>query len=63
MCLHFYQLEGSLNSHIIQTWYGKNWPLVMLAVMHSREMDCNTAKCYGSERIRTHVFRVTYPMP
>ena len=32
-----------------------------LHVLHSREMDCNTAKCYGRDAISTPVPRVTYP--
>ena len=27
------------------------------------KMDCNTAKCYGSDKIRTADPRVTNPMP
>ena len=26
-------------------------------------MDCNTAKCYGSDKIRTPVISVTNPVP
>ena len=32
-------------------WYERNWLLITLKVIHSREMDCSTAKCY--DRIHT----------
>ena len=34
-----------------------------LKVMHCREMDYSTAKCYGSDRIHSPVIRVTDPVP
>ena len=39
-------LKGSLTSHTICAWYEINWDLMMLYVIHSREIDFSTAKCY-----------------
>ena len=61
--LHVYQLKGSLNSHTMWASYERDWPLMMLWVIHSGEIYCSTSTCNGSERIHTPVSRGNNPVP
>ena len=43
---------------------GTEWEeLIMMYVIHNREMNCSTANCYGSNMINIPVPRVTNPAP
>ena len=37
LSLHFYQLKRSLTCHTIYAWCERNWPLMILKVLHSRK--------------------------
>ena len=45
----FLLTQGIYNLPSIYTWYEKNWSLMMLYIIQSREMDFSTAKSYGSD--------------
>ena len=58
MCIHIhtYRLKRDVGEE-------RNWSLMTLSVIHSGEIDCRRAKYYGSDRVRTPVPNVTYPVP
>ena len=61
--LHFYWLKTIFN---LQHHIGMIWEELALddaVSLYSEEMDCCTAKCYGSDMIRTDVTKVTNTVP